>query len=360
MPVNHAVVLDDIKDMKLKEYPMPKMGSDDCIIEMKSIGICGSDVHYWQHGRIGDFVCNGPMVLGHESAGVVAAVGPNVRNLKVGDRVALEPGVPCEKCEQCKSGKYNLCPDIAFFATPPIHGSLARYVAHPSKWCFKLPDNMTLEEGALCEPLSVGVYACKEKAKVTKGDTVAVFGAGPIGTICSLVANGMGAGKVILCDIQQSRLEFCKELIPSMSIINTKGLSLDEVVERVKAENGGKLVDSSIDCAGVDVVVGAAIKVTKNGGGVCLVGMGKPDMNLPILNASCREVDLFGVFRYRNTYPTCIELLSSKKVNLFPLVTHRFEFTPESVMDAFETCRTGRDGAIKCMINIKDTPKSKL
>ena len=201
MPVNHAVVLDNIKDMKLKEYPMPKMGSDDCVIEMKSIGICGSDVHYWQHGRIGDFVCNGPMVLGHESAGIVAAVGSGVSNLRVGDRVALEPGVPCENCEQCKSGKYNLCPDIAFFATPPIHGSLARYVAHPAKWCFKLPANMTLEEGALCEPLSVGVYACKEKAKVRNGDTVAVFGAGPIGTICSLVANGLYFLMLILSSI---------------------------------------------------------------------------------------------------------------------------------------------------------------
>eukprot|EP01064_Diplonema_japonicum_P033591 TRINITY_DN6660_c5_g1_i1.p1 TRINITY_DN6660_c5_g1~~TRINITY_DN6660_c5_g1_i1.p1 ORF type:complete len:361 (+),score=77.67 TRINITY_DN6660_c5_g1_i1:53-1135(+) len=360
MAANHAVVLEAIKDIQLKEYPMPEMGDSDCLVEMKSIGICGSDVHYWQHGRIGDFVCDGPMVLGHESAGVIVKVGKDCKKLKVGDRVALEAGVPCAACEQCTGGKYNLCPDIKFFATPPVHGSLARYVAHPEKWIFPIPDNMTLEEGAMCEPLSVGVYACVEKAKVEPGKTYSVFGAGPIGTICALVANGLGAGKIILCDIQQNRLDFCKKIIPSMVVLNTTGMSGEEVAEAVKAANGGEFCDGSIDCAGVESVVTAAIKSTKNGGSVCLVGMGKPTCTLPLLDASIREVDLNGVFRYRNTYPKCIELLSTKKVDLDPLITHRFEFTYDSVMDAFETCRTGRDGAIKCMINIKDTPEHKF
>merc|ERR1719482_2652717 len=168
------------------------------------------------------------MVIGHESSGVVVKCGKCVSGLNPGDRVALEPRVPCGKCEQCASGKYNLCPEIRFFATPPIHGSLQRYVAHPAKFCFPLPEQVTNEMGAMCEPLSVGVYACEQKAKVQPGQTVAVFGAGPIGTITSMVACGMEAGKVILCDITQKRLEFCKSLV-NVDIVNTTGLKAEEV-----------------------------------------------------------------------------------------------------------------------------------
>ena len=352
MTGNTAVVLEEIKDIQMRDFPMPEAKAGQVVIEMKSVGICGSDVHYWQHGRIGHFVCDGPMILGHECAGIVTEVGPDCTTLKVGDRVALEAGLPCGDCKICKTGKYNLCPDMAFFATPPIHGSLIRYLAHPEKWCFKIPDSMTLEEGAMCEPLSVGVYACEQKAKVKEGSTVVIFGAGPIGMLTSLVANGLGAKKIYLCDIQQNRLDTCKRLLGDVLVtINTDGLSGEEVAEKVKEANGG-LVDGAIDCAGVESVITAAIRCTDNGGAVCLVGMGKPCCTLPLLDASIREVDLLGVFRYRNTYPTCIELLSSKKIDVGPLITHRFSFTHESVMDAFETCRTGKDGAIKCMINL--------
>ena len=350
---NTAVVLEKIDEIVMRDVGMPVLKEGQVMIEMKSVGICGSDVHYWKHGRIGHFICDGPMVLGHECAGIVSEVGPGCSTLKVGDRVALEAGLPCEKCDICDAGKYNLCPDMAFFATPPVHGSLVKFLAHPEKWCFKIPDSMTLEEGAMCEPLSVGVYACEQKARVKKGSTVAIFGAGPIGMLTSLVANGLGAGKIFLCDIQASRLDKCKELLGDVLVpINTTGLSGEEVAAKVKESNGGKCVDGSIDCAGVEAVIQAAILSTKNGGAVCLVGMGKPDSTIPLLDASIREVDLMGVFRYRNTYPTCIELLSSKKIDVGPLITHRFEYTQESVMDAFETCRTGRDGAIKCMINL--------
>lgn len=354
---NEAVVLRKILDMGIDEWPAPPVGDEDCLVAMRRVGICGSDVHYWQHGRIGDFVCDGPMVIGHESSGEVVEVGKNVTNLKPGDRVALEPGVPCGKCEQCKADKYNLCPEIRFFATPPIHGSLARQVAHPAKFCFKLPESVSLEQGAMCEPLSVGVYACETKAKVTEGSSLAVFGAGPIGTICSMVATGMGAGKVILCDITQPRLDFCKTILPKLETINTTGLSSKDVAEKIKELNGGTPVDACIDCCGVESAIQAAIYATKNGGVVVLVGMGKPECSVPLLNASCREVEMQGVFRYRFTYPKCIELLAAKKIDVEPLITHRFEFTQSSVMDAFETCKEGKskDGknAIKCMISIE-------
>lgn len=358
---NKAVVLKGVHNMGLDNYPMPEVKDDDCIIEMKSVGICGSDVHYWQHGKIGNFICKGPMVIGHESSGVVVKCGKCVSGLKPGDRVALEPGVPCGFCEQCKSGKYNLCPDIRFFATPPIHGSLQRYVAHPAKFCFKLPDNVSNEEGAMCEPLSVGVYACEQKAKVKPGSKLAVFGAGPIGTICSMVAHGMGAEKVILCDVVEPRLEFCKSCIP-IETINTRGLTSQQVADKIKQLAGG-LVDGCIDCCGVESAVQAAIYATKNGGVVTLVGMGKDQATIPLLDASCREVELQGVFRYRNTYPKCIELLAKKKVNVEPLITHRYVFNNDSIMDAFKCCMDGKspDGrsSIKCMININDEDAEK-
>lgn len=359
---NSALVLEKTKDMMLKDWPVPEIGPDDCLVAMRRVGICGSDVHYWQHGRIGDtFVCEAPMVLGHESAGVIAAVGANVAHVAVGDPVALEPGVPCECCALCDKGKYNLCPKMNFFATPfpagnPGHGSLARYVSHPGKWCFKLPDGVSLDEGAFCEPLSVGVYACEQKAKIAPGSSVGIFGAGPIGTLCALVANGMGAAKVVVADIDDARLRMLKDLLPNAATVNSSGLSCAEIADALCAANGGNKLDGCIDCCGVESAVAAAIEATETGGTVCLVGMGKPTMTLPLLAASCREVNLEGVFRYRNTYPKCIELLAAKKVDIGPLLTHRFAFTQESMEDAFATCLNGKsaDGrpAIKCMISI--------
>eukprot|EP00812_Abedinium_dasypus_P006718 NODE_1851_length_1049_cov_247.268612.p2 GENE.NODE_1851_length_1049_cov_247.268612~~NODE_1851_length_1049_cov_247.268612.p2 ORF type:complete len:324 (+),score=109.01 NODE_1851_length_1049_cov_247.268612:53-973(+) len=302
------------------------------------------------------------MVIGHESSGVVVAVGEGVADLQPGDAVAMEPGVPCEDCLQCLGGKYNLCPVLTgrrkpkgrqgFFATPPVHGSMAGFVAHPAKFCFKLPEGVSLDEGAMCEPLSVGVYACEQRAKVQPGSTVAVFGAGPIGTICAMVAHGLGAKRIVLSDLLDDRLAFCREKCCPALTLNTTGLLTEEIVERIKELNEGEEVDASIDCTGAEVCVQAAILCTRNGGSVCTVGMGPQNMTLPILSASIREVDLCGVFRYRYTYPKCIELLAEKKINVLPLITHRFGFTDASVLDAFETCRTGRDGAIKCMIHV--------
>jgi len=352
---NKAMLLKTVDDMQLVDYPVPELGDHDVLVAVKAVGICGSDCHYWKHGRIGDFVLNDPMVIGHESAGEVISFGKQVKGLKPGQLVAMEPGVPCDKCEQCMAGKYNLCPEVQFFATPPVHGSLQKYVSHPAKFCFPLPANVTAEMGACCEPLSVGVYACEQKAKVKPGHTVVVFGAGPIGTITCMVAHGMGAGKVILCDIAAGRLQFCKEMIP-VETLDTTGMDARAVAEKIEELNGGKKVDSAVDCCGIESAISAAIYCTKNGGTVCLVGMGKPNIRVPLLDASCREVELQGVFRYRNTYPKCIELLSSGAVDVMPLITHRFSFTQESITSAFNTCISGKgaDGnnAIKCMISV--------
>src|SRR5512141_2535439 len=175
-----TAVLHRAHDLRLEERPIPRPGPDEVLVAIRAVGVCGSDVHYWHEGRIGDFVVQAPLVLGHECAGVVVESGAEVTSLAPGDRVALEPGVPCRRCPACKSGRYNLCPDVIFMATPPVDGAFAQYVVHPADFAYRLPDHASLEEGALLEPLSVGIHAAR-RAGVGLGDTVLVGGAGPIG-----------------------------------------------------------------------------------------------------------------------------------------------------------------------------------
>merc|ERR1719210_974015 len=223
MTDNLTAILYKTDDIRLEQQPVPEPKDGQVLLRMDSVGICGSDVHYWTHGAIGDFVVKKPMVIGHESAG---EVGPGT-NLKVGDRVALEPGVPCRMCEYCRTGLYNLCPEMRFFATPPIDGSLTTYVKHAADYCFKLPDNVSYEEGALCEPLSVGVYAC-QKCNVQPEETLLIEGAGPIGLVVMKVSRAFGATRIIMTDISDARLNAAKERGADV-IINTRGMDADAI-----------------------------------------------------------------------------------------------------------------------------------
>ena len=214
---NLTAVLHKTNDIRLEQTPIPSPGEDEVLLRMDSVGICGSDVHYWTHGAIGDFIVRAPMILGHEAAGIVEECGKNVKHLKPGDRVAIEPGVPCRRCDYCKEGRYNLCPDIQFCATPPVHGNLCRYYKQAADFCFKLPDHMSLEEGALMEPLAVGVHAC-QRAGVALGKTALVCGAGPIGLVNLLTAKAMGASEVVVTDISEERLKVITNItVPSSS-----------------------------------------------------------------------------------------------------------------------------------------------
>eukprot|EP01126_Amoeba_proteus_P058606 TRINITY_DN757_c0_g1_i8.p1 TRINITY_DN757_c0_g1~~TRINITY_DN757_c0_g1_i8.p1 ORF type:complete len:247 (+),score=29.69 TRINITY_DN757_c0_g1_i8:3-743(+) len=208
---NLAIVLRERKQFSYEEIPMPHPKPGSVIIRVHTTGICGSDVHYWAHGKCGPFVCNGPIILGHESSGIVEDVGQGVQHLKRGDRVAMEPGVPCRLCTYCRNGKYNLCPEMKFFATPPIDGTLANFIEHPADFCYKMPDHMSFEEGALLEPLSVAVHSC-QRGRVTAGSHVLITGAGPIGLVSLIVARALGATKVVLTDMLPSRLEIASKL----------------------------------------------------------------------------------------------------------------------------------------------------
>jgi L-iditol 2-dehydrogenase len=343
---NRAAVLLKKDDLVLKQVPMPAPPRpNEVTIEMKAVGICGSDVHYWTHGAIGDFVVKAPMIIGHECAGRVVAVGSAVKHLSVGDRVALEPGVPCRQCNYCRSGTYNLCPDIAFFATPPFDGSLINYLNHAADFCFKLPENVSYEEGALCEPLSVGVYAC-QRVRVQPGHRVIIFGAGPIGLVCMMVARAFGAKYVVITDVAPSRLATAKKF-GADAVVNATNKSSEALSDEVRTFIGGDRYDVAFECCGIESATQCAIKSTASGGTVCIIGMGNPDMKLPVFTVGVREVDMRGIFRYRNTYPTCIDLIANGKVNVREMVTHRFKI--DEVLEAFAVSKEGRDGAIKVM-----------
>ncbi|XP_066557361.1 sorbitol dehydrogenase [Amia ocellicauda] len=336
MEGNLSVVLHAAGDLRLENRPIPEPGPNDVLLRMHSVGICGSDVHYWQHGRIGDYVLKKPMVLGHEAAGQVVKVGSEVRHLKPGDRVAIEPGVPRDMDEFFKNGRYNLSPTIFFCATPPDDGNLCRFYTHNANFCYKLPDNVTFEEGALIEPLSVGIHACR-RAGVTLGSTMFICGAGPIGLVCLLVAKAMGASQVVMSDLSADRLQKAKELGADYAMQVQKE-SAAVLAQRVKGLLG-RQPDITIECTGAESCIQTAIYATRSGGVVVLVGLGKEMVNIPLLDAAVREVDLRGVFRYCNTWPMAISMLASQKVNVKPLVTHRFPL--EQALDAFETTRRG-------------------
>lgn len=265
---------------------------------MDCVGICGSDVHYLAHGRCGPFVVEKPMVIGHEASGVVVKIGADVKTLQVGDRVAIEPGVPCRLCILCKSGRYNLCAEMRFCATPPYDGNLTRFYAHPADFCFKLPDHVSMEEGALLEPLSVGVHACK-RAGVGVESRVLILGAGPIGLVTLLTAKAMGASKIMITDLMDDRLTFAKEMGAHYTMKVDREMKEADIVKKIHEEMGQEPT-ITIDCSGVESTTRLAILTTEVGGCVVIVGMGATEMKVPLSHAIVREVDIRGVFRYCN------------------------------------------------------------
>ncbi|CAH2049048.1 unnamed protein product, partial [Iphiclides podalirius] len=344
---NLTAVLYKTKDLRLEQTPIPEIADDEVLLRMDCVGICGSDVHYWQSGACGNFVLQEPMIMGHEASGVVAKIGSKVTNLSVGDRVAIEPGVPCRYCEFCKTGRYHLCPDIKFCATPPIHGNLARYYKHAADFCYKLPKHVSMEEGALLEPLSVGIHACR-RAGLQAGHNVLVLGAGPIGLVTMLAAKAMGASAVAITDILQSRLDFAKQLGADHTVLVSRDTDENELVAKVHQLLGDQ-PDVSIDASGAQATVRVALLATKSGGVAVLVGMGSSEMTLPLAGAVAREVDIRGIFRYVNEYPIALSMVSSGKINVKPLVSHHY--TLEETLEAYEVARQGL--GIKVMIHVQ-------
>lgn len=340
-----AAVLYKARDLRLEEVPTPEYGPDDVLVKIGSVGICGSDVHYWRTGAIGDFVVKAPMILGHEVAGTVAEVGANVTSLKVGDRVALEPGVPCRRCEQCKTGRYNLCPDVRFFATPPVDGALSDYAVSPADFAYKIPDSLSLDAAALIEPLSVGIHACR-RGNLTAGQSVLIAGAGPIGLTSLAAARAFGATEIFISDVRPHRLEIAKKMGA------THAFDAREDAEAVVREaTGGRGVDLAVECAGAEPAFMSCLKTAKSGGAVVVVGLGDDSTyRVPMVELAVKELDLKGIFRYVYTYPAAINLLTSGAVDLDPMITHHFPL--DEMLTGFEYAEKGTDGAVKVMIEV--------
>uniref|UniRef100_A0A915I7B7 Sorbitol dehydrogenase n=1 Tax=Romanomermis culicivorax TaxID=13658 RepID=A0A915I7B7_ROMCU len=343
---NLSLVLKKKLDLILEVRKIPEVGSQDVLVGVESVGICGSDVHYWQRGYIGQFILKSPMVLGHETSGRVVSIGSKVKHLSPGDRVALEVGVPCRLCQFCKIGSYNVCPDIKFCATPPIDGTLCRYFAHPADMCFKLPDHVTYEEGAMLEPLSVAVSACT-KSRVTFGQTIFVSGAGPIGLLTLLTCKAAGVDKVCISDIDAGRLKFAAKLGADVTYLTNPTMMAQENATNV-AKSLGRQADVSIECSGAENALQTCIFVTKPGGIVQAVGFGNDLVNVPMSDIISRDIRLQGGFRYANCYPTALALVSSGKVDVKALITHHFPL--EQASEAFQTAHDPKSGSVKVMI----------
>jgi L-iditol 2-dehydrogenase len=285
-------------------------------------------------------------VLGHESAGEVLAVHSSVTNLKVGDRVAIEPNLICNECEPCLTGRYNGCEKVKFLSTPPVDGLLRRYVNHQAKWCHKIGD-MSYEDGALLEPLSVAL-AAMQRSGVQLGDPVLICGAGPIGLITLLCCRAAGAEPIVITDIDAGRLKFAKELVPSVTTFKVERKTPEECAQELVVAFGGIEPSIAIECTGVESSVSAAIWAVKFGGKVFVIGVGKNEMTLPFMRASTREVDLQFQYRYCNTWPRAIRLVQAGLIDMKKLVTHRFDI--EDAVKAFETAADPKTGAIKVQI----------
>lgn len=299
--------------LKLEDRPVPEPKANEVLVEVRSVGVCGSDVHYYRHGRIAHHVVQKPLVLGHEAGGRIVALGRDVGPARLGERVAIEPGVPCRLCDQCKSGHYNLCSEMAFFATPPVDGAFAQYVVIAADFAHPVPDTVSDDAAGLMEPLSVGIWACA-KAHVGPASRVLIAGAGPIGLVNLQVARARGATEVIVSDILATRLEAAKRFGASQ-VIDAGSQRLDGLEIEV---------DSFIDCSGAEAAVQQGIRAVRAGGRVVLIGMGRDELLLPVGVIQVREIILTGTCRYANTYPKAISLAAKGLVDLDGMVTGRF------------------------------------
>ncbi|CAM1501585.1 Fc.00g035690.m01.CDS01 [Cosmosporella sp. VM-42] len=366
-----ASVLHGQRDLRIQERELPSPGNDEVQVAVQATGLCGSDLHYFNHYRNGDIIVREPMTLGHESAGTVVAVGSAVTDFAPGERVALEVGLPCEACELCGEGRYNICRGMKFRSSakafPHFQGTLQESINHPAKWVHKLPDNVSLDAGALAEPLSVAMHA-RDRAALPEGSTILVLGAGAVGLLAAAVSKAANAKAVIIADILKDRVDFAVKngfadagvLVPMErpQTIEDKLAYARNVADLVKKTEirGGAIgeVSAVYECTGVETCVQSAIYATKPGGKVMIIGMGTPVLTLPISAAALREVDLIGVFRYANTYKEVIQLLSSRPKgmpDLSTLVTQRFKGM-DKIEDAFNMAGKIKDESGNLVIKV--------
>lgn len=318
----NVAVMTEAKKMEWVQREVPVPAEGELLIKLEYVGVCGSDLHFYENGRLGNWVPDGPLVLGHEPGGIVAEVGPGVTGFQKGDRVAIEPGVPCGTCEMCKKGLYNLCPDMSFMAIPKERdGVFSEYCVHPANMCYRLPDNVDTMEGALIEPLAVGFHAA-EVAGAKIGQSAVVLGCGCIGLVTIMVLKARGVNEIYAVDVIDKRLDKAKE-VGATRVFQAKEENIEEFVKLLP----GKGVDLVFETAGAEFTTRQSAKLIRNGGRVVLVGMcAEPEIVVDIGSLSAKEGDLKTIFRYRNLYPTAIKAVSEGIIPLKSIVSHVFDF----------------------------------
>jgi L-iditol 2-dehydrogenase len=334
---NLASVLVGVTALQMEQREEPQPGETDVVVSILSVGVCGSDVHYFEHGRIGDYIVDGPLILGHEASGVIVGIGPGVRDRELGQRVAIEPGVPDGTCRQCREGRYNLCAAVRFLATPPIDGAFVRRLVVPAGFTHLVPDTLSDDAAALIEPLSVAVSACR-RGEVGLGSSVLITGAGPIGILVALVAAHGGASRVVLSDVSAARLKRAAELT-NATVVHADSIS------------GLDPFDSFIECSGSPQAATAGFAALAPAGVAVMVGMGAETTSIPTALLMGRELRVTGAFRYANVYPTAIRLAASGDIALDSLVDRHY-----SLVDAESALRVAREdpSVLKAVVRVQE------
>ena len=341
-----ALVLERKGELSLRDYNIEeKLGPHDVRIAMRTVGVCGSDVHYYEHGSIGQFVVREPMILGHEASGVITEVGSEVDNLQVGDRVCMEPGIPDPNSRPTRLGLYNLDPAVRFWATPPVHGILRPSVVHPAAFTFKLPETVSYAEGAMVEPLAVGMHAAN-KAKIKPGDVAVVIGAGPIGMVTALAALAGGCASVIMSDVAQPKLDLAAKLGP-ITPVNVAKQSLTEVVMDLTDNWGADII---FECSGNEKAAADVFAPLAPAGCVVYVGMPMNPISFDVVAAQVKEARIETIFRYAHVYPKALALMGSGQLNVKPLITDTFGF--EDSIKAFDYAAHMPPTSVKVQIEV--------
>ncbi|MCI8423974.1 MAG: NAD(P)-dependent alcohol dehydrogenase [Lawsonibacter sp.] len=334
-----------VEQGKLEVFPcaMPEVQEDEVLVKMEYCGVCGSDVHYFRFGGIGRRKVTYPYVLGHECTGEVMQIGPKVTNVAVGDKVVLEPGLGCGRCEYCMTGRYNLCEDMKFMATPPYPGAFKRYLAYPARGCFKLPDRVSTLEGAMIEPLAVGMHAAR-RGEVDNSKVVLITGMGCIGLMTLLACKAMNAQRIIVTDVFQNRLDKALSLGADEAI----NVAETDMIERLKELTGGKGADIVFETAGRAQTAAQNVFAVRRGGVIVQVGTIADPVPYQFNELGKIEADIRSVFRYRNIFPLAIQLIEKGDIDLKAIGPDIFAF--EDVAQAFDTAIHRGNEVVKCIL----------
>lgn len=344
----HALVLEKKGVLTLRDIALPQMlGPDDVRIKPHTVGICGSDVHYYVHGEAGPCIVKEPMVLGHEVSGTVTEVGSDVLGFAIGDRVCMEPGIPNFKSKASKLGKYNVDPSVVFWATPPVHGCLTESVVHPAAFTFKIPDSVSFGEAAMVEPFAVGMQAAV-KARITPGDVAVVLGAGTIGIMIALAALAGGCSKVLITDVHQPKLDIAGRYDGIVPINITR----QDAGREILTHTGGWGADIVFEASGSPKAIASLVEFCGPGGTIVIVGVPTAPHSLDIAGAINKEVEIRTVFRYANVFDRALNLIASGKVDLKPLISETFAF--KDSIKAFERAAAGLPDDVKLQIRLPD------